>query len=131
MRDDMPARIDRALGDAVERATRELCDELVAHARDETDTLIHEYRRHFAGYGQGVHGRVADRKREETTMRIYKIAVYGDNDALHQAALTEAVKAIEETNKAPTYRAWIEPVEVTPTGAIVEARSGTGRATDA
>lgn len=47
-------------------------------------------------------------------MRLYKIAVYGDNDKLHQEALAAACEAVEKVNNSPVYRAWIEIVEYEP-----------------
>lgn len=39
------------------------------------------------------------------------IAAHGDNEALHRKALEAAVKAVEEINHAPVYRAYLERVE--------------------
>lgn len=44
-------------------------------------------------------------------MKIYKIAVSGDNERLHVEAIKAAVAAVEAVNKAPVYRAWIENVD--------------------
>jgi hypothetical protein len=43
-------------------------------------------------------------------MKVYRIAVPGDNEALHRKALARAVEVIEAVNKAPIYRAWIEDI---------------------
>jgi hypothetical protein len=44
-------------------------------------------------------------------MRLYKIAVHGDNDELHRQALARAVEAIEAAPTQSVYRAWVDPVE--------------------
>lgn len=41
-------------------------------------------------------------------MKRLVIVAHGDNVRLHQDALEAAVNAVEEVNKAPVYRAWIE-----------------------
>jgi hypothetical protein len=45
-------------------------------------------------------------------MKIYKIAVYGDNGPLHEKALAAACEAVERVNNGPVYRAWIESVSL-------------------
>ena len=44
----------------------------------------------------------------EGAVKRYVLVFRGDNDALHREALEAAVKAAEEVNKTPVYRAWIE-----------------------
>lgn len=42
------------------------------------------------------------------------IAMRGDNMALHERALAAAVKAAEQVNHGPAYRAWVEKVPDAP-----------------
>jgi hypothetical protein len=53
-------------------------------------------------------------------MKVYKIVFSGDNDALHAEALRAAVAAAEKVNKGPSYRAWIEDQEWSPSGDYAE-----------
>jgi len=46
-------------------------------------------------------------------MFVMKIAVYGDNEKLHEKALEEAVEAVKKIDgKSTVYRAWLDKESV-------------------